>query len=229
MLRSMCLCTPCHIFAQIYIFVCSLPCSCVQIYMLVAMPCASKTFLSPVISFFLCFGPFGRVQIYILLSWPTSIHLGLYQRVWIFSFMHVNVCLLASIINLHVCLSRSRLCHALCPLQACACQSLRPLACVVTSVPPKACLDVTTCKIHLHGAGMLDTPLSPLRVMLICLPCSLCATRLAYFAFLHLCTLAYMFMHESVCRPYSNLMELQTPDPNLHFCLITCLFSLSCT
>ena len=43
-----------------------------------------------------------------------------------------------------------------------------------------------------------------------------------------------MFMHESVCHSYSNPMELQTLDLNLHlssqdtlFCLITCLFALS--
>ena len=93
--------------------------------------------------------------------------------------------------------------------------------------------------------------LSPLCAML-CLPCLLCATCLSFFASLHFCMLAYMFMHESllacdikpnsyylvqvhtnlwymrprvpyrnffwwhVCRPYSNPMELQTPDLNLH-------------
>ena len=54
------------------------------------------------------------------------------------------------------------------------------------------------------------------RAMLIYLPCLLCATLLAFFASLHLCMLAYMFMHESVCRPYNNPMELWTLNPNLH-------------
>ena len=103
---------------------------------------------------------------------------------------------------------------------------------MVTSVPPRACLDVTTCEIHLRVVGVLDTHLSSLRAMLICLSCLLCANNLAFFVSLHLCTLAYMFMHESECHPYFNLMELWTFDPNLHlsskdtlFCLITCLFA----
>ena len=108
--------------------------------------------------------------------------------------------LLISMLYLHVSLSRCRLCHALCPLWACAR--------VVTSIPPRVFLDVTTYEIHLCGVSVLDSHLSPLHAMLICLPCLLCATCLAFFASLHLYTLAYMFMHESVCRPYSNPMEL---------------------
>ena len=121
---------------------------------------------------------------------------------------HVHIFLLISMLYLHVCLSRSRLYHALCLLWACAC--------VVASVPPRACLDVTTCEINPRGVGAHDSHLSPLHVMLICLPCLLYATCLAYFASLHICTLAYMFMHESMCRPYSNPMELWTLNPNLH-------------
>ena len=45
--------------------------------------------------------------------------------------------------------------------------------------------------------------LSPLRAML-CLPCLLCATHLVLFVSLHLCTLAYMFMHESLCLLVSS-------------------------
>ena len=126
--------------------------------------------------------------------------------------MHVYVCLLASMIYLNVSLSRSRLCLALCPPWACAC--------VITSVPPMVCLDVTTCEIHHCIVGVLDINPSSLCVMLICLPCLLCDTSLAFFCFfasLHLCTLAYMFMHGSMCRSYSNPMELWTLDPNLHF------------
>ena len=66
-------------------------------------------------------------------------HLGLYQRVWIISFMHAYVFLLAFMLFIHVCLSRSRLCHALCPPWACAFRSLRPFACVVTSTHLVAC------------------------------------------------------------------------------------------
>ena len=52
--RSTCLCVPYHVYAQIYTFVCSMPCSCLQIYMLVAILCASKAFLYLVIPFSSC-------------------------------------------------------------------------------------------------------------------------------------------------------------------------------
>ena len=58
-----------------------------------------------------------------------------------------------------------------------------------------------------------------------------CAT---YWLSMHLCTLAYIFMHEScllVCRPCFNTMKLWKFDPNLHlspvdptFCLRSRLF-----
>ena len=99
--------------------------------------------------------------------------------------MHIHVCLLAFMVYIHVCLSRSRLCHALYPLWTCAYWSLRPLAYVVASV--------SIFEIHLHGVGVLDSHLSPLCAMLICLPCLLCDTHLASFASLHLYMLAYMF------------------------------------
>ena len=111
---------------------------------------------------------------------------------------------------IHVFLSRSRFCHALCPLWAYACQSLGPLACVVASVPLVACLDVTACETHLRDVGVLGTHLSPLCAMMICLPCLLCATRLAFFSSLRLFTLAYMFLHESllahVIKPNSHYL-----------------------
>ena len=84
---------------------------------------------------------------------------------------------------------------------------------MVAFVPLMVYLDVTTCETHLCDVGVLDTHLSMLRVMLLSL---LCATRLAFLASLHLCMLAKMFMHKSVCHPYSNLMDLWTLDPNLH-------------
>ena len=37
-------------------------------------------------------------------SRSTSIHLGLYQRVWIISFMHVYACLFPCFISMFVCL-----------------------------------------------------------------------------------------------------------------------------
>ena len=135
-------------------------------------------------------------------------HPGLYLRVWIIPLMHVYVCLLASILYLHIILSRSRLCHALCPLWACCG--------VVASVPPRACLGVIISEIHLCGVGVLNTHLSLLRAMLICLPCLLCTTHLAFFTSLHLYTLANMFMHKSLCRPYSIPMELWALNLDLH-------------
>ena len=45
--------------------------------------------------------------------------------------------------------------------------------------------------------------LSSLRAM-TCLPCLLYATRLALLVSLHLCTLAYMFMHEFLCLLVSS-------------------------
>ena len=56
-------------------------------------------------------------------------------------------------------------------------------------------------------------------VWLSLLVCSLHALPISFasfFAFFPFCMLAYMFMHESVCHPYSNPMELRTLDPNLH-------------
>ena len=88
---------------------------------------------------------------------------------------------------LSVCLSRSRLCQALGTPWAYACRSLGPLAYVVSFALLVACLSVTTCETHLRDVGVLDTHLSLLRAILLCL---LCSTRLACLAFLHLCTLA---------------------------------------
>ena len=81
-------------------------------------------------------------------------------------------------------------------------------------------------------ASCILFPFSALcNVMLTMLVCS---TR---WLSMHLCTLAYMFMHEScllVCHPCFNVMKLWTFDPNLHlspvdttFCLLSCLFAFS--
>ena len=130
--------------------------------------------------------------------------------------MYVFDCLLASMFFLHVCLSKPRPCHALCPLWVCACRSLGLLAYVVASTPLVVCWMWPLVRHTSVVLVFLMHTLSLLRAMLLCLPCLLCATRLAFFASLHFCTLAYMFIHEFMCRTCSNLMELWTPDPNLH-------------
>ena len=122
--------------------------------------------------------------------------------------MHVYVCSLTSMLYVNACLSRSRLCHALYLPGVCACWSLRPLACVFAFVPARACLDVTTCEIHLHGVGVLDSHLSSLRVMCICLPCLLGATRFAFFASLHTCLHVLAWVYVS-----SILQSNRTMDP----------------
>ena len=180
-----CLCAPCHVYAQIYIFVCSIPCSCFQIYMPVAMLYASKAFLSLVIPFSYVLARVDLdlvVQVYI--HTPRPISKGLDH------FLYTCVCLLASILYIHVCLSRFRLCHALCPPRACACQSLRPLACVVAFAPLMDCLGVTTCEMHLRGVGLLDAypffascNVVMLALLALCHPFSF----LCFFAFLHTC------------------------------------------
>ena len=172
--------------------------------------CYAMCYFSPfwtLISLFLAFWPF-RWGVEIHWSRSTSVHLGLYQSVWIISF--ACLCLLVCFYALSTCyLSRSRLCHALCPLWV--------YACVVIFVLPKVCLDMTICEIHLWGVGVLVLQLSLLHAMLICLLCFLCATRLAILtSMLSCCTLAHFFMHESVCCPYFNPMELRTLDLNLH-------------
>ena len=186
MLRSMCLWASCHTYAQIHVFIRSMPYLCLQIYMLVAMPCAFIATLFLDVSLSSVLALIGRVQIQIPRSRPTPIHLGLYQKVWIISFMRVYVCLLASMLYLNVCLSRSRLCHASYPLRVCFYQSLRPFACAFASIPPRACLDVTTCEIQLCGVLVLDSHLSSFRAMFICLPCLLGATLWLSFLLLHL-------------------------------------------
>ena len=147
--------------------------------------------------------------------------------------MHVYICLLTSKLYLYVCPSRSGLFHALYPLWASSCRSLGPLTCVVAFVPFVAYMGVTTCEIHLYDASFFDAyPFFALCDVLMLAFLAFCHS-FGFFASLHLCTLAYMFMHKSVCHPYSNPMELWTLNPNLHlssqdtfFCLITCCLPL---
>ena len=199
MLRSTCFQASNHVYAQIYMPMCPLPCFCLdlhvsaQIYvhmlrsiylyapchacvlrsMLVAMPCYTLALLSLDISLscFLALSIGSR-------SRYCGLGLHPYTQAYIKGFgsfhWHVFVCLLSSMLYLHVSLSRPRLCHALCPSWACAC--------MVISVPPRVCLDVTTCEIHLCGVVVLYIHLSPLYAMLLCLSCLLCFTCLAFFA-----------------------------------------------
>ena len=87
------------------------------------------------------------------------------------------------------------------------------------------------------GCSVRTLPFSaPRNAMLTML---VCATP---WLFMHLYTLAYMFMHEScllVCHPYFNTMKSWTSNPNLHLsphghhhlfacllvCLLPCLFA----
>ena len=130
-------------------------------------------------------------------------------------------------------MSRSRLYHALCPLWACACQSLGPFACVATSIPPRACLDVTTCEIHLCGIGVPDTHLSPLRAMLICLPYLFCATHLAFFASSHICFLVSSILQsngsmDTWTKPIFVLLGHPLLFDNMLVCPFICLACFVC-
>ena len=123
------------------------------------------------------------------------------------NFLYAYVCLLASMLYIHVCLSRYKLSHTLCTPWACTCRSLGPLACVVAFVLLVACLDVTACEIHLRDISLFDVyPFSAPCVVMLALPCLLYATCLAFFTSLHLCTFAYMFMHESLLLVSSSLI-----------------------
>ena len=103
--------------------------------------------------------------------------------------MHAYVFLHASMLYLNVCLSIFRLCHALCAPWVCACRSLRPLTCVVASVPLVVCLDVTTREIHLCDVGVLDTHFSSLHACLACfVPPAWLSLLLCIFACLRTCS-----------------------------------------
>ena len=116
------------------------------------------------------------------------------------------------------------------PPWACACRSLGPLACVVTFVPSRACLDVTICEIQLYGVGVLDSQLSPLCVMLICLPCLLSFGLFFFFASLHACLVVYAWVYMlSIFQSHGTMHTQSKPTFVLlgHpiFCLITCLLA----
>ena len=206
MFRSTCFQAPFHVCAQIYVHMLRSTCqhldlcSYAQIYMLALrsmfirldlcvymlramLVCLDLSWLlchvllQPFLSLNISFSCFLALLVRCR-SRSCGLGLHMHAQAYIKGFgsfpSHVHIFLLISMLYLHVCLSRSRLYHALCLLWACAC--------VVASVPPRACLDVTTCEIHLHGVGMLDIHLFVLYVMLICLPSFLC-----FFASLHAC------------------------------------------
>ena len=184
-----CSCAPCHVYVQIYVFMCSLPCLCVQIYMLDAMPSAFIAFYL-LLCIFLVFWPLSRVQIQILRSRLTSIHACIKGFGSFLLWMCMLACLLLCFTSMFVWQDLG-FCCALSPSQACACQSLGPLACVVVSIPLIVCLDATIYEIHLHDVGLLNAYLSLLHAML-CLTCLLCALIwislfLCIFASLHTC------------------------------------------
>ena len=81
---------------------------------------------------------------------------------------------------------------------------------------------------------MLAIHPSPIHVMLICLPCLLCATRLAsfFFFFAHLPTcscLSLCAVHTPIQWNYGHLTQTYICPPKTpSFCLITYLFGSSC-
>ena len=114
-------------------------------------------------------------------------------------------CFLASMLYLHVSLSRFRLCHALCPLWVCAC--------VVTSVPPRVCLDVTTCEIHPRGVGVFDihTFLYSVRSWMV----AMLALRhpfgfFCFLASLHACLHVHAWFCVSSIRQSNGAMETRS-------------------
>ena len=150
------------------------------------MPCASIALLSLDIFSFLCFDPYWWgvdldpvVQIYI--HTPRPISKGL-------DHFLMCMCMFTCFYTLCLCLPlKSRLCHALCPLWACLC--------VVTSIPLVAYWSVTTYETHPSDAGLLDAYPFSTPCNVACHACFVPPVSLSMHSF---CTLAYMFMHDSL-------------------------------
>ena len=225
LLRSTCQCLDLWSYAQIYVFMCSVPCLCTQIYVGCYAMCYFSPFY-PLISLFLTFWPFQQgvdldpvVQAYI--HTPRSISKGVDLSFLCMSmFAYQLLCFISMLDSLY--LGFAMLCALYGLMLAWLHSSLLGFVWMYPCVGYTPVVLVCLIYAFLH----------PLRC---CLPCLLCTTRLAFFASLHLCMLAYMFMHEFVCRLYSIPMELWTLDPILHlfsqdtpFCLITCFFAFSC-
>ena len=142
---------------------------------------------------------------------------------WFGSSLSACLCLLISMLAC-VSLSCSRLCHVWHPQRVCSC--------MVTSDAYEALSgcnhlgSIATMSVALCIPFPFSAPCDDMLTMLVC------ATRWLY---MHLCTLAYISMHEScllVCRPCFNTMKLWTFDLNLHFslgdttfCSLSCLFA----
>ena len=144
--------TFCILIIDPYVYVLHAMLVCLDLYVGCYVMCFYNPFVPSYLSF-LCFGPYWQgvdldlvVQAYIHTPRPIS-------KVLDHFLLHVYVCLLASMLYLHAYLSRSRLCHALCPPWVCASRSLGPFTYVITSIPPRDLLGVTTCEIHLYGVG----------------------------------------------------------------------------
>ena len=157
--------------------------------------------------FYLLLSPFSRVLALLVGCRSRSCGLNLhpYTQAYIKGldhFLYTCLCFLACFYALSPCL----------PIQIQALQCFVPSVGLCLSVFEANCLCGYICpsqglfecnhfEIRLCGVGVLDAHLSLFCVMLLCLPCMLCATHLAFFASLHLCTFAYLVMHESVCHP----------------------------
>ena len=136
---------------------------------------------------------------------------------------------------LHVCMSISKLYHALCPQWACACQSLGPLACVVTSIPPEACLNLTTCE-NTSGVLMssMHTFLCFVRCWYACLACFAppiwLSLLLCIFARLPTCScMSLCVVHIPIQWNYGHSIQTYICPPRTpSFFFITYLFVSSC-
>ena len=198
---------------------CYISCACALHAIFVCLDlgyvCHVMCYCSPFIalSFFLVFWPIGSDSIWNLWSLSSSMPLGPHQMVWIILIcMSMLAC---------VSLSCSRLCHVWHPQRVCSC--------MVTSDAYEALSgcnhlgSIATMSVALCIPFPFSAPCDDMLTMLVC------ATRWLY---MHLCTLAYISMHEScllVCRPCFNTMKLWTFDLNLHFSLADTTFcSLSC-
>ena len=139
----------------------------------------------------------------------------IYQRVWIISFMHVYACLLLCFISMFSYLDLgfamlfaffglvlvSLWGHLLVWLHS----SLLWLVWMWTLVRNIFVMLVCLICTFLHYVQWCNA----------CLTCFVPPVSLSLLLYIFACS-PTCFMHVSVCRPYSNLMELWTPNPNLH-------------
>ena len=221
-LKSLCLGAFGYAYAQIYMFICSLPYLCLDLYagVLFAMFVSRSTYwllyhvlLQPFLSLAISLSYVLALQVGCR---PRSYGLGLhpYTQAYIKRFRSFLLCMrmLACFYTLYPCL----------PAQ------IQVLPCLVPSVGlcllvfRATCLCVVASVLFcgLFGCNHLREYILVMLICLmhtisslcamLCLSCLLCATCLAFFASLHFCTLAYMSMHESllacVCRHQNFMM-----------------------